>query len=250
MPQRAVRPQPFVVVAPRSVAPVVLCCEHAHASLPDRVRPSTVERRVLRSHWGWDPGAWPLTVALARRLDTSAIGGGLSRLWIDLNRHVADDTLVRRRAGGVELSWNAGLDHADRERRIRSCHAPYHDRLDELIVARLVRGVRPLVFAVHSFTPELHGRTRDYEIGVLYDRDAPQAHRLGRSLREAGLRVRYNQPYSGKRGMMYSADRHGTHHRLRCLELEINQGSFTTARSVRSLAAAVAPALAALGRGD
>jgi len=65
-------------------------------------------------------------------------------------------------------------------------------------------------------------------------------------LREAGLRVRYNQPYSGMAGMMYSVDRHGSHHRLPCLEIEVNQKMFERGDAVRRLAAAIVPGARAL----
>jgi predicted N-formylglutamate amidohydrolase len=157
-------------------------------------------------------------------LGTSAIGGRWSRLVIDLNRRLDDPTLIRHDAGGERLSWNDGISVADLEQRILDFHAPYHQQVDRLIVQRLVRGVRPLVFSVHSFTPVYRKRRRGFEVGVLYDKHPDLAHRLGRALRDAGLVVRYNQPYSGMAGLMYSADRHGTHYGLPCLELEVNQG--------------------------
>jgi predicted N-formylglutamate amidohydrolase len=221
----------------------VLTCEHATHHLPASARPQTVERRLLASHWGWDIGAWDLTRALARGLGTSAIGGRWSRLWIDLNRRVDDPTLIRRHAEGVELSWNRRLSRTGFERRVLSLHAPYHEAVDRLIIRRVVRGTRPLLFAIHTFTETLDGRPRPYDVGVLYERDRSLAHRLGRSLREAGLVVRYNQPYSGMAGMMYSVDRHGKHHGLPCLELEVNQRIFRRRSSVTRLSQVTETAL-------
>jgi predicted N-formylglutamate amidohydrolase len=87
-----------------------------------------------------------------------------------------------------------------------------------------VRGVRPLLLAVHSFTPRLGQHTRPFEIGILYEHERALARRLGRVMTDAGFRVRYNEPYSGMRGMMYAIDRHGSHHRLPCLEVEVPRG--------------------------
>lgn len=216
----------YVLLAPRSLTPVVLTCEHATGRLPATVTPDPRERRVLRTHWGWDPGAWQITRELARRLKTSAVGGKWSRLWIDLNRRVDDPTLIRRDADGVDLSWNSGLTVSLREERVLTYHAPYHEVIDRLIIRRLVRNLHPLLFAVHSFTSTFDKRRRRFDAGVLYERDRGLAQRLGRRLREAGLSVRYNEPYSGMAGMMYSVDRHGKHHGLPCLELELNQDLF------------------------
>jgi predicted N-formylglutamate amidohydrolase len=216
----------FVVLRPRSLAPVVLTCEHASRRVPSIPAADPSQRRVLRTHWGWDPGAWQITRELSARLRTSAVGGRWSRLWIDLNRRVDDPTLIRTSADGVELSWNAGLDDVKREHRVLTYHAPYHEVIDRLIVRRMVRGQRPLLFAVHTFTSSLDGRPRSFDAGVLYERDRGLAQILGRRLRGAGLRMRYNEPYSGMAGMMYSVDRHGKHHGLPCLELELNQNLF------------------------
>ena len=223
-PRKSAAQPPFVSIAPRSLTPVVLTCEHAFNRLPFRARIRPDERTVLDSHWGWDIGAWRLTRDLARGLRTSAIGGRWSRLVIDLNRRVDDPTLIRRAAGAVKLSWNASVSDAEAERRLAAYYAPYHAEVDRLIMRRLVRGIRPLLFSVHTFTPEFRGRTRRFDVGVLYERHAHPAHRMGRVLRRGGYSLRYNEPYSGMAGMMYCMDRHGSHHDLPCLELEVNQG--------------------------
>lgn len=214
--------KPYLSIAPARRSSVVLTCEHATRRLPWPGRLGREERRVLDSHWGWDIGAWSLTRELARRLQATAVGGRWSRLFIDLNRRIDDPTLIRTVAGGVELPWNRGVDATEIERRIDVHHAPYHAEIDRLIMRRLVRGIRPLLFAVHTFTPVFDGRPRRFDIGILYERHRGLAHRLGRCLREEGLEVRYNRPYSGMAGMMYSVDRHGKHHRLACLEIEAN----------------------------
>ncbi len=236
-------PPPFFGIRPASLAPLVLTCEHATNRLPPGVAASALEREILTTHWGWDIGGWALTRELARRLGTGAVGGRWSRLWVDLNRRVDEETVLRETVEGSPISWNRGLSEKDREQRLLEFHRPYHDEVDRQIVRRTVRGIRPLIFAVHTFTPIWNRRPRNFEIGVLYDRDEREARRFTRSLRAAGLSVRYNEPYSGKKGLMYSAHRHGTHHDLRCLELEVNQGLFADPRTVPRVGAAVADAL-------
>jgi predicted N-formylglutamate amidohydrolase len=241
--------RPFRLLNSRSLSPIVLTCEHASRALPRGMRPSgAAERAVLGSHWGWDIGAWNLTRGIARRLGAGAVGGRWSRLVVDLNRPLGDPTLVRPAAEGVTLSWNARLGPAEIERRMLSWHVPYHAAVDRMVIRRLARGVRPLLFAVHTFTPIYEGRVRDFDAGVLFDRSRPAAIALARGLRRAGLRVRYNRPYSGLAGMMYSIHRHASHHGLPCLELEINQGLLTGPRrdggvAAERIAAAIASAL-------
>jgi predicted N-formylglutamate amidohydrolase len=166
---------------------------------------------------------------------------------------VDDPTLVRLEAGGIELSWNRGLTPLEIERRVLAYHMPYHEEVDRLILRRLVRGVRPVLLAVHTFTDRYEGRVRRFDAGVLYERDGGLARAFAAELRRAGLAVRYNEPYSGRAGMMYAVDRHASHHRLPGLELEVNQRLVSTAAGVARLvpvvAAAAARLLAGTGRG-
>ena len=240
------QPPPFLSLAAGALSPVVLICEHASRRLPFPDRQPAPVRRVLASHWGWDIGAWALTRALSRALGASAVGGRWSRLLVDLNRRVDEPTLIRRSAGGVGLPWNEGLRPEEIERRILDYHSPYHVEVDRLLLRRLVRGIRPLVVALHTFTPQLDGRRRGFDVGVLYKDHRRLAWSLGRALRGRGLEVRYNQPYSGIAGMMYSVDRHGSHHGLPCLELEINQARLARPSDGAAVGRRLVPALRSL----
>ena len=238
--------RPYVTLAPRPQLPLLLTCEHASNRLPAGMRATAGERRLLQAHWGWDIGAWELTRELSLRLGAPAVGGRYSRLVIDLNRRLDDPTLIRTKVEGTALGWNRDLDIAELERRFVEYHAPYHLQVDRLILRRLTRGARPLIVAIHTFTDLYLGRPRRFDAGVLYDAHRGLAHRLGRSIRAGGLDVRYNQPYSGMAGLMYAADRHGTHYGLPCIELEFNQGLFRRRGAAKRLGRIVADSLAEL----
>ena len=67
------------------------------------------------------------------------------------------------------------------------------------------------------------GQRRATEVGVLFDRDVDLAERVGSAIAETGLVVGMNEPYSGRQGMMYSAERHADAAGKRALELEVRQ---------------------------
>jgi len=236
----------FTTLRADAWTPWLLTCEHAAYRLPEGVRPTAKERALLRAHWGWDIGAWKLTRELSRRLNACAVAANWSRLWVDPNRDAGEATLIKPRVEGVDLSWNRGLSLVEIERRWDEYHAVYHAEVTRQIARRRFREIRPLIFSVHSFTERIGARRREFEIGILYDTHPRAAQRLGRRLRTAGLSVRYNQPYSGRRGLMYSAHRHGTHHGLTCLELEVNQALFERADTVARLGRILARALPGL----
>jgi len=237
------RPRPFLSAGRSSIGRLVLTCEHASRRLPVEVPRDPQIRTVLASHWGWDIGAWGLTRALSSRLRVPAVGGHWSRLWVDLNREADDATLMRREAGSVTVPWNAGLTAVGAERRWMEAHIPYHAEVDRLIFSHRVRKIEPMLVAIHTFTDDYQGEARDFDAGVLFRDHRSLAWRIGRALREAGLRVRYNQPYSGIEGLMYAIQRHGSHHCLPCIELEFNQRLFDDRGRLPALARATARAL-------
>lgn len=233
---------PFRRLRASALSEFVITCEHASMRLPFPVEGGREVRRILRSHWGWDIGAWSLTRELSRRLGAASIAGRWSRLLVDLNRRADDPTLVRRRVEGHDLPWNRRLTSARIESRLLRYHVPYHVEFDRIVLRHLVRGIRPILVAIHTFTPDLEG-PRDFDAGILFRDHSRQARRVADGLRRGGLRVRFNEPYSGLAGMMYSVDRHGSHHGLVFLELELNQALFETPSETSRLATIVAGAL-------
>jgi predicted N-formylglutamate amidohydrolase len=61
------------------------------------------------------------------------------------------------------------------------------------------------------------------EIGVLFDREDALAAVLAEALAAEGFVVAMNEPYSGKEGLIYAAERHASAHGKHALELEVRQ---------------------------
>src|SRR5262249_55409382 len=100
------------------------------------------------------------------------------------------------------------------------------------------------LLSVHSFTPHLNGRERRFDVGVLFDVFAAESEQVGNGLAAQGLRVRYNEPYSGLDGLIFSARTHGARHGLPYLELEVSNRLLRDAADIAGVAAAVAGAIA------
>lgn len=223
-------------------AALVLSCEHGACAVPAEYDNLGLEEEQLREHIGWDIGARALSLALAAQLDVPAVLAGVSRLVIDCNRALDDHDLIAAESHGVPIPGNAAVDAAERQLRVRDFYQPYHDAVDEVLAAR----PGAFLFSVHSFTPLLNGRERRFDAGVLFDLHAAAAERLGRELSGSGFRVRYNQPYSGLDGLIFSARSHGQRHGLRYLELELNNALLRSEAAVHSVATRVATALRSL----
>jgi predicted N-formylglutamate amidohydrolase len=218
-------------------------CEHASARVPPPLsrQVAAADRRWLETHWGVDLGAAGVTRELARRTGSSAVLARFSRLVCDANRPPTAKDWIRLVVEGAPLGFNRGLDAAERERRKRLYHDAYHDGVDRVLESRT--GPLTLV-AVHSFTPRLGGERREMEAGVLFDEVYERAaHRLARRLRRDGLKTALNRPYSGRRGMIHSVQRHGRAHGLVYVELELRQDLVADAVQARAMGRRLAPAL-------
>lgn len=225
---------------------MVVTCEHATKRVPAPLVASESDAILLDAHWGWDPGAeW-----VARRLVdlTRSVGifSRFSRLVCDPNRDPSDPTWILEGAEGHSLSFNHALSSTERERRRATYHDPYHARIGEMLDARLALGADVLLLSVHSFTPVLGDEVRWMEVGVIFDAHEAVATRLSEHLKDEGFVVALNEPYSGYKNVMYSANRHGNTHRVLYLELEIRQDLLGSQEAAHAVADRVCRALEAL----
>ena len=212
--------QPYTVLNREGKFPLVLTCEHASYFVPVEYQNLGIKEEELRRHIGWDIGAQKVVRVLTQELSASAVCAGYSRLLIDCNRDLEDHDLIVAESDGVRVPANRSLSSEERERRIQNFYRPYHKAIDQLLSEK----GGSLLLSIHSFTPALRGQERGFDAGVLFDRYDTLAWELGRRIEKTGLSVRYNEPYSGHDGLIFSAHNHGERHGRLYLELEINQG--------------------------
>ncbi len=198
---------------------VFLTCEHASQRLPGAWRWPARDERLLDTHWAYDLGARDLTIELARALDAAAVLARFTRLLVDPNREEGHADLCRAHAEGEPVLLNEGLEASERERRLHGYHRPYHAAVD----AALGAVSAPILLSIHSFTPSYQGEAREMELGVLFNRDERAAYALGEALAARLPRVAYNEPWSGRAGLIYAAERHAERHGRIALELEVRQ---------------------------
>ncbi|MDP2311093.1 MAG: N-formylglutamate amidohydrolase [Pseudomonadota bacterium] len=228
---------------------LLFTCEHASNRVPSPWRLRPADRALLATHWGYDIGARPLTIELARLAGGTAALSRFSRLLIDPNRDPTDPSAVLQECDDGAPTFNRAC-HPSRDNRaavhaerVKRFHAPFHDRLDRTITFRKPR----FLCSVHSFTPVFRDDTRAMEAGVLFDQHDDVAEGLLRALRAQGIKAEANEPYSGKAGLIYSANRHGTNHGLPYLEIEVRQDLLASDRMARDVARRVWSALRAVG---
>jgi predicted N-formylglutamate amidohydrolase len=224
---------PFELVNADGNRDVLILCDHASAALPEKYETLGLPATELHRHIAYDIGCAEVSRALALRLNCPAILGRYSRLLIDLNRGPDDPTIVMKLSDGAVIPANADVDAfrdaGEFNHRISHYHQPYHDEVDRQIKTALDEGHVPAVFSIHSFTPSWRGRQREWEAGVLWDKDPRLALPLIDALsNKVGLTVGDNEPYGGylRGDTLY---RHCTTQGLPHVLLEIRQDLIDTA---------------------
>lgn len=234
---------PFALVNPEGRAPILLVCDHASARIPRALGTLGLPAEALRRHIAYDIGAADLTRRLAARLDAPAVLCGYSRLVIDVNRQPGDPQSIVRCSDGIAVPGNAGLTPEEEEARAEAVHWPYHHAIDAAF-ARLRRlGPEPILFSVHTFTPTLGGEDRQWDLGVLWNRDPRVAVPLIDLLRRSGnYHVGDNEPYSG-REIAYTLNLHAGAAGLANAAIEVRQDHCESEAELDHWAALLAAAL-------
>ncbi|MBH0112825.1 N-formylglutamate amidohydrolase [Novosphingobium sp. YJ-S2-02] len=196
---------------------ILVVADHASNRVPEDIDLG-IAPELMDEHIAIDIGVAAIAERMAQRAGTAAFLGNVSRLVCDTNRTADDPAAIPEVSDGYAIPGNCGIDRAARLARF---HAPFHDKLEELLTANPPL----LVLILHSFTPRMATRpdeTRPWHCGVLYDADARGA-KLATPLFEAdGLVVGDQEPYSGK---VYNAaiERHVESDGRPYLYLEIRQ---------------------------
>ena len=175
----------------------LVTCEHGGNSIPASYRRLFRGRRaLLDSHRGFDPGALVMARALADALGAPLVASTVSRLVVDLNRSIGHPRLYSAATRAESATVRAEI--VDRHYR------PFRAHVERIVDASVSRGRRVIHISSHSFTPELDGKVRSADVGLLYH---PGRHgeatlcacwKAALATLAPGLRVRRNFPYAGK----------------------------------------------------
>ena len=200
-------PDPVEWVNAKSDHPVLLVCEHAGQRLPSRLGDLGLPSDALNAHIGWDIGARAVTLRMAEKLDAPAVLQRYSRLVIDCNRPPEAPDAIPAISDGVKIPGNTGLDAVHRQARVSEIFQPFHDATATL----LDNASRRAAFAIHSFTPSMGGKSRPWDIGLLYRHDDETSPRLRDAIAaiRPDLTIGMNEPYQIEDASDWFVPRHG-----------------------------------------
>ncbi|SOC46399.1 predicted N-formylglutamate amidohydrolase [Rhizobium subbaraonis] len=227
-------PEPVERVNLQGGSAIFLTCEHAGRAVPSALGDLGVASDEMDRHIAYDVGAEGLAHALSERLGSALVLQRYSRLVIDCNRPFEADDCVVLRSDGTRVPANADLGESDRLRRYAEIHEPLHEAIKVALDERQAAGRPTVLVSVHSFTPVMRstGAVRDFELGLLYNRDGRFARHLAEAFAAANpdSSVRLNEPYVVDDQSDYTIPVHGERRGLPHVLIEVRNDLITDAR--------------------
>jgi len=218
-------PDPVEWINATGRSPIFLTCEHAGRAVPTALGDLGVASAEMDRHIAYDVGAEGLARGLAERLDAALILQRYSRLVIDCNRPFEAEDCVLKQSDGTLIPANANVSDAQRRGRFVEIHQPLHEAISVALERRQAAGGPLVLVSVHSFTPVMRatGAVRDFELGLLYNRDARFAERLAEtfSAANADVTVKLNAPYHVDDVSDYTIPVHGERRGIPHVLLEV-----------------------------
>ena len=212
----------------------MLTCEHASNRLPAAFK-KAIPAEVLKTHRAYDIGA----LAVFRKLVKFAkpefyCEGKFSRLFVDLNRTITNKSAFSE--------YYEQLDKATASKvkaQATAYWSEYRAAIEKFVDSALKPKTRAaksepeiVHLGIHSFTPELNGKVRNTDIGILYDPSRPKECELAQVIKaeikrlHPEMKVRFNYPYKGTSDGLTTTLRKKIGPRYAGLEIEINQKFF------------------------
>lgn len=193
-------PAPFRIENANGSAPVLIVCDHASNRVPLALNNVGLSKADLQKHIAWDPGTEHIGQYMSEKLDATAFFATYSRIVVDVNRGERSPECMREVSDHIVVPGNQNLTAAQKRQRLDEIFFPYHRALTAQIKSYRKKGIVPLIVSLHSFTPEMDGFKRPWEIGVLWNKEEALARRVIENLRaqNPGMTVGENEPYTLK----------------------------------------------------
>jgi predicted N-formylglutamate amidohydrolase len=156
---------------------------------------------------------------LSRLLDAPLVLQRYSRLVYDCNRPPESPSAMPEESETTRIPGNEKLSAEDKLSRIEAIYRPFHAAVAAVLDARAAHGRIASVVSIHSFTPVFKGKPRNFELGILHDRDTRLANMLVKGFPKAD--VRRNEPYGPKDGVLHTLNLHAGVRGLRHAMIEI-----------------------------
>ena len=238
-------PDPVMLLPPRTRLDMVFCCDHAGNRVPEKLGMLGLEPAELNRHIGLDIGIFSTTNWLAHFLGAPFVAQAYSRLVIDCNRRPGTSQSIPACSDAVLIPANQSPGQQEQNFREEHVFRPYHQAVQRVIQECAQNsGVPPALIAMHSFTRELKGKKRLWDIGVIYDDTSEIGEHVLHLLQGYDeLNIGCNVPYQIDFTNDYTIPEHAVQNSLPYVEIEICQDLIVTCAGQRKLADLLVPVL-------
>jgi predicted N-formylglutamate amidohydrolase len=210
---------PANIINEHGPSPIVLICEHASNHMPKALGTLGLSDEDLQRHIAYDIGAEGTSRILSKLLDAPLILQRYSRLAYDCNRPPESEGAMPELSEIFEIPGNKNLLPAARLARTQEIYRPFHRAVDDFLDRRAAERRLTIIVTMHSFTPVYKGKTRDFDVGFLFDRDNWLANFLIKAFPTE--KARLNEPYGPKDGVMHTTNLHAAPRGLKHVMIEI-----------------------------
>ncbi|MBR2271538.1 MAG: N-formylglutamate amidohydrolase [Fibrobacter sp.] len=204
---------------------LMLTCEHASNRLPAAFK-KAVPESVLNTHRAYDIGAAQIFRKLVKFAKPEFYcEGKYSRLFVDLNRTITNKSAFSEYYEQLNKATASKV-----KAQATAYWSEYRAAIEKFVKANAKNEIVHL--GIHSFTPELNGKVRNTDIGILYDPSRPKECELAKVIKaeikrlHPEMKVRFNYPYKGTSDGLTTTLRKKIGPRYAGLEIEINQKFF------------------------
>jgi predicted N-formylglutamate amidohydrolase len=219
---------PAIVINGSATSPYLLICEHASNRIPASLQNLGLNESDRNRHIAWDIGAEGVARILSKLLDAPLVMQRYSRLVYDCNRPPESASAMPAVSEVFDIPGNKNLTPEDKLARIYEIYWPFQDAITNFLDQRAANGKPAIPLSIHSFTKIYKGKTRDFALGLLFDRDPWLANELIRSF--SNIEARLNEPYSPKDGVMHLMNLHAAPRGLKHLMIEVRNDLIETER--------------------
>ncbi len=224
---------PYTNVNADALSELFIIADHASNAIPTEFNGLGLSAKQLQEHIAVDIGSAEVARLMAAEMNCGAILCGTSRLVVDCNRFADDPTLIPEVSDGVTIPGNQALSAEARNQRLANYFEPYHGEMARQVQRRLDAGIIPAIVSIHSFTPEMDGLSRPWDVALLWDRDPRMAPKLIDHLRrDPTLTVGDNEPYSGVDPYGYALRTYNIEMGLPMAVFEIRQDLLETSKGI------------------
>lgn len=171
-------------------------CEHGGNQIPLEFKKLfTPYKTLLNSHRGYDIGILDVFKKFTNEFDAESFYSDNSRLLIELNRSPHHKNLFSE----ITKPLNKDI----KQYIVDKYYKPFRTEVESKIEKFIKKKINVFHISFHSFTPELNGKVRNADIGLLYDPKSEQEKEFCIKWKKeiakinSELMVRFNYPYLG-----------------------------------------------------